>query len=182
MHQFTELFQNYYHKFVHFANSYLEDEAAAEDIVMDSFMYYWENKAAAGSIDNPQAYLLSTIKNKCLNALRAKKVRLKANDNIRDYNYRLLEASIFTLEACNPTELFSEEVAQMVDEAINSLPQQTKRIFVKSRFQGMSYKEIAEEMNTSVKNVEKHMTKALKILRVALKDYIPAILFLMFFK
>ncbi|MDU1889091.1 MAG: RNA polymerase sigma-70 factor [Dysgonomonas sp.] len=182
MHQITQLFQDYYQKFVHFANSYLEDEAAAEDIVMDGFMYYWENKSSLESIDNVPAYLLSIIKNKCLNALRARKVRLKANNNISDYNYRLLEASITTLEACNPTELFSEEVTHMVDEAINSLPEQTKKIFVRSRFQSMSYKEIAADMNVSVKSVEKHMTKALKILRIALKDYIPAILFLMFFK
>jgi len=182
MYQFSRLFQEYYPKFVRYANSYLEDNAAAEDIVMDSFMYCWENKESLSPINNIPAYLLTVIKNKCLNVLRAKKIQLKAKDKINDYNLRILEVSITTLEACDPIELFSEEVRQMVDDAITSLPDRTKEIFIKSRFQNKSYREIAEEMQLSTKAVEKHISKALKILRISLKDYFPALIFLLFFK
>ncbi len=182
MHQIIKIFQEYYPKFVRYANSYLEDEAAAEDIVMDSFMYCWENRESLSPMNNIQAYLLTVIKNKCLNVLRARKIQFKAKNNINDYNLRILEASISTLEACDPIELFSDEVRQMVDEAIDSLPERTKEIFIKSRFQNKSYKEIAEEMQLSTKGVEKHISKALKILRTSLKDYLPALIFLLFFK
>lgn len=175
MQSFEQLFYEYYHKFVKFAGSYLEDVAAAEDIVMDSFVYYWENRKNLPDISNLPAYLLTVVKHKCLNVLRAKRVDVKARENIRDYQVQLLDTSITLLEACNPQELFSSEVTEMIEVAVQNLPERTKDIFVRNRFQNQSYKEIAEELNLSVKTIEKEMTKALKMLRISLKDYIPAL-------
>lgn len=181
MEQISQLFLEYYPKFTRFASSYLNDETAAEDVVMDSFMYFIQNKKTMSPVNNLPAYLLTIIKNKCLNTLRDKKTRLTAKDNLSQHNQTLFEASIASLEACDPLELFSEEVVQMVEKAIRSLPERTRTIFIKNRFKEMSYKEIAEEMHLSVKTIEKEISKALKFLRIALKDYITALLFFEFF-
>lgn len=83
---------------------------------------------------------------------------------------------ISSLEACNPQSLFSEEIQQLFDKALETLPEKTRRIFMMSRSDEKSYKEIAEAMNLSTKSIEFHMSKALSVLRIALKDYLPLLL------
>ena len=83
-----------------------------------------------------------------------------------------------TLEACNPEKLFTDELQSLVDKALETLPEQTRDIFVRSRYNNQSHKEIAVALGISTKTVEFHITKALKVLRVALKDYFPLLAFL----
>jgi RNA polymerase sigma-70 factor (ECF subfamily) len=67
---------------------------------------------------------------------------------------------------------------QIVNKAIGELPPQTREIFIKSRYREKSHKEIAEELNLSTKAVEYHITKALKTLRVSLREYSTFLLLL----
>ena len=70
------------------------------------------------------------------------------------------------------------ELRTMLSEALDKLPENTRLIFEKNRFEGKKYTEIAEEQQISVKTVEAHISKALKILRVELKDYLPFLILL----
>ena len=70
------------------------------------------------------------------------------------------------------------ELRTMLAEALDKLPENTRLIFEKNRFEGKKYTEIAEEQQISVKTVEAHISKALKILRVELKDYLPFLILL----
>ena len=72
----------------------------------------------------------------------------------------MLRTRISTLEACNPEELFSEEARRLVNETLDRLPEKTRAIFIRSRFDGKSYKEIAAEMDVTVKSVEFEVSKA----------------------
>ena len=92
-----------------------------------------------------------------------------------------LDFQIASLEACNPQEIFSEEVWRLVNEAIRSLPDKTKEIFLLSRMENLTNREIAEQLDISIKTVEFHIGRALKVMRVALKDYLP-LFFLLFVK
>lgn len=175
---FNQLFTNYKDKFKYFAYTYLRDEAAAEDIVMESFIYYWESRGSLENQENVPAYLLKVVKNKCLNYLRAQNIREKAEKIINEHNIRVLQAQISTLEACEPQSIFSEEAKLLVKKALESMKPQTHEIFIRSREMDQTYKEIAEEMNISVKVVEYHISKALQILRLYLKDYHIAFLLL----
>ena len=67
----------------------------------------------------------------------------------------------------------------MINKAIDSLPEQCGNVFKLSRFENMKYNEIAEHLGISIKTVENHMGKALRLLREQLKDYLPALLFLL---
>lgn len=96
---FNKLFGEYQQRFIYFAISYLRNQQAAEDIVMESFMYYWENRTSIVSNHNIPAYILTIIKNKCLNYLRSESLHQKAQDFMREHNDRLLQVHITSLEA-----------------------------------------------------------------------------------
>lgn len=173
---FNRLFGEYQHRLIRFARTYVSDEAVAEDLVMESFVAAWENRAMLTTESFPP-YTLTIVKNKCLNHLRAQGVRLRAAEDIHSHGMRMLQTRISTLEACDPGELFSVEARALVDQALNALPARTREIFIRSRFQGQSYKEIAAEMDITVKSIEFEVSKAMKILRVHLKDYLPLLVF-----
>ncbi|WP_321332588.1 RNA polymerase sigma-70 factor [uncultured Bacteroides sp.] len=173
---FNTLFSKYQKRFIHFAVSYVCDISVAEDIVMESFLYYWENRFSIDKDANLPAYILTVIKNRSLNYLRNQAIHAKAEDHIRLHQDRVLQANLISLEACDPQELFSSEAEGIVKDALAKLPELTREIFVKSRFENRSYKEIALNFNISERTVESHISKALKVLRLALKDYLPALL------
>ena len=177
---FNNLFTDYQVRFVHFAGTYVGDGMVAEDIVVESLMYYWENRKKLDAHTNIPAYILTVIKHKCLDYLR----RLRTQEDFVEYlqsnEMRKLNLRIATLEVCNPERIFSEELQSLVEKTLATLPEQTRDIFIRSRYNNQSHKEIADELRISTKTVEFHITKALKIFRITLKDYLP--LFMLFLK
>lgn len=173
---FNRLFGEYQQRFIRFAATYVTDMAIAEDIVMESFVAAWEKRSLLTVVSFPP-YTLTIIKNKCLNHLRSLGVRSRAAEDIHSHGARMLRTRIATLQACDPEELFSEEARRLVNETLDRLPSKTRDIFVRSRFHGQSYKEIAAETGTTVKSVEFEVSKAMKLLRVALKDYLAFFIF-----
>ncbi len=168
---FSQLFVDYQSRFVHFANSYVRDMATAEDIASDAIIYYWENKNRLPDTTNVPAYILATIKNKCLNQLQHTRVKEKVNAQILTNAQWDLDMRITSLAALEPTELYTREIHDLVNKALLKLPEKTRQIFYKSRFDHMSNKEIAENLDISVKSVEAHITSAIKLLRSELGDY-----------
>jgi RNA polymerase sigma-70 factor (ECF subfamily) len=80
---------------------------------------------------------------------------------------------IARLEAFEPSEVFTNEILELVDKTLKYLPEQTRQIFVMSRYRNIPHKEIAKRLNISTKSVEFHITKTLRILRSELRDYFP---------
>ncbi len=173
---FNRLFAEFQQRFIRFAVSYVNDPTVAEDLVMESFVAAWERRDTL-SVEAFPPYTLTIVKNKCLNYLRAQNVRLRAAEDIHLHRARMLDLRVSTLQACDPEELFSEEAQRLVNHTLDVLPERTREIFIRSRFQGQSYKEIAAEMETTPKSVEFEVSKAMKHLRVALKDYLPFFVF-----
>lgn len=174
---FNQLFITYQSRFIHFANTYVRDWAVAEDITVDSFLYYWENRGGLSSDTNIPAYVLTTIKHKCLNYLQHVQIQEEAAEHLKKHARWALETRITTLEDCNPNELFSTEVMHIVNQTLASLPEQSRKVFQMSRFENKSQKEIAEQLGITSKGVEFHMTKVLRELRKNLKDYFPLFLY-----
>lgn len=176
---FNDLYNKNYQGFVRFAHSYLNDRAIAEDFVADSFLAYWNNHSRIEPDSKAKVYILVVLRNKCLNHLRKKKNDRAYIDKMSDLMRWDLSTRINTLEACNPEEVFSREIRQIVEHALESLPEKTLRVFKLSRYEHKSNQEIAEILGVSVKGVEFHITKALNILRNELSDYLSAFLFVL---
>ena len=92
-----------------------------------------------------------------------------------------MDMRIARLEACEPHQIFTDEIQALIHNAILKLPEQTQTIFRMSRFNQLSQKEIAQQMGVSLKTVEFHITKAIKFLRKELRDYFPLLSFWMLF-
>lgn len=174
---FNKLFSDYHGLFVRFANTYIRDDIAAEDVAVEGIMYYWENRHSLASDSNIPAYILEVIKHKCLNYLRHQRVREDVEQRILDHQQRVNNLKIATLEACDPQEIFGAEAQRLIDEALEMMPEKTRQIFLMSRYENKTYNEIAVHFFLSVKSVEFHISKALKILKSKLKDYITVMLF-----
>ena len=169
---FTKLYVNYHSRFVRFANSYIRDLPVAEDITSDAIVYYWENRNRLPDDTNVPAYILTTIKNKCLNHLEHIRMKENALNELQTNAQWDMDMRIMTLSALEPTELYSMEIQDMVNKALRKLPEKTQLIFHKSRFEQLSNREIAASCNMSVKTVEAHITNALKLLHKELNDYL----------
>lgn len=174
---FSSFFLENKEKFLAFAYSYIRDRAESEDILMESMVALWENRDKWEKESNLHGLLLTIIKNKCLNYLAHQQVKLRAQENMSDHSLRELNLRISTLEACDPDSIFDSEIQQLVANALKKLPEQSRNIFILSRQQNIPNKKIAEHLGLSVKSVEFHITKALKLLRKELKDYLVSILF-----
>ena len=166
---FNQLFNEYYERFIRFAQGYVKERETAEDFVSEAFTQFWENRENLLSDTKPQAYILTIIKNKCLNHLQHTQVRQHAEKILSDHESWRLSLSINTLHACDPEFLFSEEMERIIVKTLQSLPKKTRQIFVLNRFEGLSYHEIAEKMNLSNKTIEYHISRALRELRISLK-------------
>lgn len=170
---FNHLFITYQSRFVHFAYTYVRDWAVAEDVITEAFMYYWENRATLPGDANLPAYILTTVKHKCLNYLQHQEVQQAAAGQLRQHAEWALQTRITTLEDCDPNELFSQEVRQIVERTLAALPPRSRRIFRMSRYENKSHKEIASLLGMTPKGVEFHISKVLRELRSQLKDYFP---------
>jgi RNA polymerase sigma-70 factor (ECF subfamily) len=102
---------------------------------------------------------------------------MTAYEAISDWKRQELSFRISALEEFIPDDIFSEEITNIFRKALSQLPEQTRKVFIMSRFQDKSNKNIAEELNISVKGVEYHISKALRSLKISLKDYLPLLLF-----
>lgn len=174
--EFSKLFNKYHKGFILFANNYIRDLVAAEDFVTEAWLYYWENKKRLPQDTNIPAYVLTIVKHKCLSHLRHQTVHEQVMTELYDTLQWEMNMRIARLEACEPHHIFTEEIQDMIQKAIRKLPEQTQTIFCLSRFKQLSQKEIAEKMGLSLKTVEFHITKAIKLLRKDLRDY-----FMLFF-
>lgn len=175
---FHELFRQK-DRFIRFAYFYVLDHQVAEDLVMDSFMYYWENRDTVDVCGNLPAYILKVLKHKALDYMKLQKIHLEAHERIREDALWDMNKSIACLEALEPYELFTEEKRREVMAAVNLLPEKTREIFIMSRMRDMKYSEIAETIGLSEKAVEYHMSKAMKFLRERLK-HLCALTFFIF--
>lgn len=176
---FSNIYTSYYKRSFLFVKSYVRDDMVAEDIVSDSLLNLWEI-IKKEKVEHPLSLLLIILKNKSLNYLKHLDIKQNVSESIsskmaHDLNYRLS-----TLQACDPEEIFSSEITDIVEETLKSLPEQTRRVFEMSRYECRSVKEIAEELSISSKSVEYHITKSLKILRISLREYL-LLLYLLFF-
>lgn len=168
---FEEVYNEFFGVLYHLCIQYIHDQNVAEEIVQDTFMKLWEIRKTLNDQINIRNFLYTITKNNCLNYLRNQKISMKHQENMKylemQFNYEALEKLGNYLQF--------EELRSKIEEAISKLPAEVMETFKLSRFEELSYKGIADQQGISVKTVEARISKALRILRVDLKDYLPLI-------
>jgi len=164
---FTQLFDCYYVRLSYYANTFIDDFDVCRDLVQEIYIKLWEKQLINFSEEELEKFIYRSVKNACLDHIRQQKVRQNSRVFILE---RLLEQ-----EEVHIPEVEITELANKIEDIINELPEQTSHIFRLSRYENMSYPEIAEKLDLTVKGVEYHMSKALKSLQLQLKDYLPVI-------
>lgn len=171
---FEKLYKLYYPKMFAFAKNYVPANEDAENIVQDVFLILWERKEEIEISFTLTTYLFTLVKNRCLNFLRHKLIEEEYNSQLKEE----LGFKLYALETFDYSYKSEEELQEVIRRALDTLPERCREVFIKSRIEGLKYKEISDELGISVNTVENQMVTALKKLRVALKDYLPLLLFL----
>jgi len=177
---FKSVYISYYSRMKHFAKEYVISDEDAENIVQDVFLEVWERRDVLAYHINLAAFLFTSVKNGCIDFLRSKVAEQKAEERMQEEYLLTFQMKYESLEAFDEG-FFSEDkdIEKVISDAINSLPEKCREIFIKSKIYGEKQKQIAEELNLSINTIETQMSIAYKKLREELKDYIPLLLFLL---
>jgi len=146
----------------------------AEEMVQGAFIAVWERHDTLEVHTSIKSYLYRAVHNSCLNRVKHLKVRLKHEETVK------YQSDAVQSDASD--EMVEKELDAIMANAIDALPSQCRQVFRLSRFENLTYAEIAQQMGISVKTVENHMVKALRVLREKLKDYLPVIIWLLLMK
>ncbi len=166
--EFEYLFRKYFPRLQAFARVIIKDNEMAKDIVQESFIKSWEGKDSIEwkSFEN---YLFKMVRNRCLNFIRDRNL---ADKKMKDISELEQYEEIYRIDFVRdePYLIFEQELQEKINNAIIQLPPRCREVFVKSRFDGMKNREIAEELGINIKNVERHISTALKTMRVHFKN------------
>ncbi|PKV51210.1 RNA polymerase sigma-70 factor (ECF subfamily) [Aquimarina sp. MAR_2010_214] len=164
---FKILFELYYGKLLYVAQSYVSNKEEAEEIVQDVFVKTWKNRKNIAT--NINGYLFKSTKNSCLDYLRSKKYKLSKANNIVQLEAFINHKALADKDA---SSILEKELEQQIQTGIELLPKKCKKVFVKSRIEGLKNREISDELDISIKTVENHMSKAIKHMRLHLREFL----------
>lgn len=148
----------------------------AENIVQDLFVYLWENLGILDTLSNPNAFLFTLIKNRCIDFLRRKNNITNKKVPV-DLQTRELYLKFQALQQFDENALSANDIEKILNEAINKLPPKCKEVFILSRMEGLKHQEIAMRLDISARTVQNHIISALGKLKILLKDYLPLYIF-----
>lgn len=161
-----QLYYEYSPRLVNYARNVLQDKDMASDLVQDSFVRLWERYKGRDSEFWP-AVLYTMTKNRCLDHLKHLSVEHKviSSDITSSSLERLVGEDLSGNFPSAEDDLLADELNKELNRLIDTLPDKCREVFRMSRMDGMKNDEIASALGISVKAVEKHITKALKVLR-----------------
>ena len=159
---FSEFLRRYWKKAYHITYSKVRSQAVTEEIVQDLFATLWDKRSSL-SISNVYAFIFTCIKNKSINYIESQLVKKKYWDYYKVF--------IPQQEESTRREVEFNDLMKAVETCAETLPEKSRSVFRLSRLEGISNREIAQRLNLSEKSIEYHLTKSLKIMRLALRDF-----------
>lgn len=160
---FKTMYYDFFAPLCVFARRYIDSAEDCEDVVQEVFYRIWMKRKELYVDTSARHFLMISVRNACLDFLRHKEATNRWVEQWHEERGEVDTSALYT----------TFELEQLLEKALAKLPEQLASTFRLSRFEGKTYTEIAAEKQISVKTVESYMTKALKFLRVELKDYLP---------
>ncbi|MBI9064783.1 MAG: RNA polymerase sigma-70 factor [Marinilabiliaceae bacterium] len=172
---YTDVFHQLQPALVSYAMQYIIDRDLSKEIVQEAFLKLWEKRKTLSKGTNLTAYLYKIVRNLSLNYLRHIKIR---DEFAKSESQFISEAALnyVALKDKSAERLLEAEIMERLQKAVNKMPPKCRNIFSLSRFDGKTYKEIAQELNITEKTVENQINKALKITRAEMQEFLPVTL------
>ena len=170
---FEKLFKDYYDALCDYAYTIVKDRDESDEVIQNVFYNIW-NKRLTLNVNVPvKAYLYKAVYNESLNKLKHEKVKMAY---VADYKHKFSTVKV----SDSASHIDVKELEQTIQKVLDELPPQCNNVFKLSRFENLTYPEIAVKLGISVKTVESHMGKALKSMRTNLKEYLSLLICLLF--
>lgn len=169
---YEEIFMTYYRSLCNYSCSMVREMDEAEEVVQNVFYNLWNKRESLSVESSLKSYLYRAVHNDCLNRIKHRKVRAQYAADLKGSPQSFQSDGAQLLEA--------KELGLKIQNALAKLPEQCGVVFRMNRFEHLKYAEIASQLGISVKTVENHMGKALKILRGELKEYLHLLIVLLF--
>lgn len=174
---FISLYESYFDRLIFHASRFVNDSAEAEDIVSEVFAYLWTKMDTLDLDGGMASYLYRAVSSRALNYLRHKNIAAVRIEALEAINEKRLEF----IDRTSPDDnIENKEIRNGIESALSELPDKCREVFVLSYVNGLKSKDIADAMGVSVRTVEAHIYKALRILRSRLKYLLVLVLLFLF--
>ena len=173
------IYDHHYTLLCHVASGYVKDQFLAETIVADTIFHLWEIRETLEISVSIRSYLVRAVRNRCINYLNSEweKREIAFSSLMPDE----ITDDKMTFSDSHPLgALLERELEEEICKAIDKLPNECRRVFDKSRFEGKSYEEISQELGISVNTVKYHIKNALASLQTNLSKYLITLLLFFF--
>lgn len=174
---FELLFSIYFARLNDFAKKVVKDDVISQDIVQDVFVKVWEIKSGIDSL-NLEAYLFRLVRNRCIDYIKHLKVISNRMQEIQ-ISSKYEELYRIDFVGNEPYVLIEQELKDKIEKTIRHLPDRCREVFILSRIEGFKNKEIAEKLDINIKNVERHLNRALQSFRKNFTEEIPIALIIL---
>lgn len=164
--RFEKIFDDNYRRLLFHALRFVQDDEDAEDIVADVFADLWHRMDSLDLDSGIVSYLYRAVSSRALNVLRHRNVAAVRIETLEAISDRCIE---FVDSHSMEDDLYSCDIREGLTRAMNELPDKCREVFILSYVNGLKSKEIADTMGISVRTVEAHVYKALRLLREKLK-------------
>ena len=173
------IYDRHYALLCHVANGYVKDHFLAETIVGDTIFHLWEIRETLEISVSIRSYLVRAVRNRCINYLNSEweKREIAFSSLMPD---EIIDDKMTISDSHPLGALLERELEEEIYKAIDKLPNECRRVFDKSRFEGKSYEEISQELGISVNTVKYHIKNALASLQMNLSKYLITLLLFFF--
>ena len=168
---FEKFYIEFHPKLFAFSRKFIDDSETAKDILQEVFFDFWTQRSVIDIKTSVQSYLFRMLHNRCLNHIRSRKIHEKYVD-YSENKLKEAELAFYDYGLDNYTSIFFLEMQDILEKSIQSLPESCRQIFLLSRNEGLTSKEIANQLNISIRTVENQIYRSLKIIKEDLKDYL----------
>jgi len=174
------MFSIYFARLNDFAKHVVKDNIISQDIVLEVFLKIWENRSKIESL-NLEAFLFRLVRNGCIDYIKHIKV---VNNRMHEIEVTAKYEELYRIDFVGnePYILIEQELKNKIEKTVQSLPNRCREVFILSRIDGLKNKEIAEKLNINIKNVERHLNRALQSFYKNFSEDLPIALIVLLFK
>lgn len=169
------IFKEYYGMLYNLCYQYIGDENYSKDIVQNTFMKLWESRKSIKDNSNIKNYLYTITKNESLNYLSK---QIIVAEDLESGTLSEIKFNFSSLSKMDADYMEFEELKDIIWNSVAKLSKSTRDVFIKSRFEGLTNKEISDQTGLAVKTIESHITKSLKHLKIELVEYLSLAFFI----